>query len=164
MAGQKQREPGKSRGVENFQEGYRLAGQHPLLGPMLQRARVSRSAEGAYPREGWARVDAGGTIHVHPTRVGEPEEWLYVLAHCLLHLGFGHFQQRFQQREWETACECVVWQFLATLKLGTPPEALRNLPELGGAELPARTEETLFRYFCEEGMAADLASYGVTGT
>jgi len=71
---------------------------------------------------------------VHPKRVAEPEEWLYVLAHCLLHLGFGHFQQRFQQREWEAACECVVWQFLAMLKLGTPPEPLRNLPELGGPE------------------------------
>ncbi|PYV23583.1 MAG: peptidase, partial [Acidobacteria bacterium] len=30
--------------------------------------------------------------------------------------------------------------------------------------LPARTEETLFRHFCEQGMAADLASYSVTGT
>jgi predicted metal-dependent peptidase len=96
--------------------------------------------------------------------MADPEEWLYVLAHCLLHLGFGHFQPRFQQREWETACECIVWQFLATLKLGAPPPPLRNLPELGGPELPARTEETLFRYFCEEGIAADLASYSVTGT
>jgi len=87
-----------------------------------------------------------------------------VLAHCLLHLGFGHFQPHYQQREWETACECVVWQFLATMKLGRPPEPLRNLPELGSPELPARTEESLFRYFCEEGIAADLPSYSVTGT
>jgi predicted metal-dependent peptidase len=164
MARQKQFAPLKSRALENFHKGFGLAQAHPLFGPLLLRATVSRSEEGPYPREGWARVEADGTIHVHPKRVAEPEEWLYVLAHCLLHLGFGHFQQRFQQREWETACECVVWQFLSTLKLGTPPEPLRNLPELGGAELPARTEETLFRYFCEEGMAADLASYGVTGT
>jgi|HubBroStandDraft_1064217.scaffolds.fasta_scaffold00423_22 predicted metal-dependent peptidase len=164
MARQKQRQPVKSRALENFQQGYNLAREHPLFGPLLLRASVSRSEQGPYPREGWARVEPSGTIHVHPTRVAEPEEWLYVLAHCLLHLGFGHFQQRFQQREWEMACECVVWQFLSALKLGTPPEPLRNLPELGGPELPARTEETLFRYFCEEGMAADLASYSVTGT
>jgi predicted metal-dependent peptidase len=101
---------------------------------------------------------------VHPARLGEPEEWLYVLAHCLLHLGFGHFQERFQQREWDLACECVVWQFLATLKLGKPPEMLRDLPDIGGPELPARTEEGLFRYFCESGIPADLPSYSLTGT
>jgi predicted metal-dependent peptidase len=164
MSRQKQRAPAPSRAVENFHQGYGLAQEHPLFGPLVQRATVSRSEEGLYPREGWARVEANGTIHVHPTRVAEPEEWLYVLAHCLLHLGFGHFQHRFQQREWEMACECVVWQFLSTLKLGMPPFPLRNLPELGGPELPARTEETLFRYFCDEGLAADLPSYGVTGT
>jgi len=164
MARQKQRQLVKSPALDNFHKGYTLAQEHPLFGPLLLRASVSRSEQGPYPREGWATVDSNGTIHVHPKRVAEPEEWLYVLAHCLLHLGFGHFQQRFRQREWETACECAVWQFLATLKLGRPPEPLRNLPELGGPELPARTEETLFRYFCEEGMAADLASYSVTGT
>jgi len=154
----------KSRALENFHKGYALAEAHPLFGPLLLRASISRSEEGPYPREGWARVAPDGTIYVHPNRIAEPEEWLYVLAHCLLHLGFGHFQQRFQQREWEMACECVVWQFLSTLKLGTPPEPLRNLPELGTPELPARTEEALFRYFCEEGMAAGLAAYSVTGT
>ncbi len=164
MARQKPCAPAKSRAVENFNKGYGMAREHPLFGPLLARATVVRNEDGPYPREGWARVAADGTIHVNPKRGGEPEEWLYVLAHCLLHLGFGHFQRRFQQREWETACECVVWQFLATLKLGKPPEPLRNLPELGGPELPARTEEALFRYFCDEGMAADLASYSLTGT
>jgi predicted metal-dependent peptidase len=161
---QKSRPPAKSLASENYRKGYALTMEHPLFGGMLRSASVSRSEEGPYPREGWAKVAADGRIFVHPKRVAAPEEWLYVLAHCLLHLGFGHFQQRFRQREWETACECVVWQFLATLKLGAPPEPLRNLPELGGPELPARTEEALFRYFCEEGMAADLASYSVSGT
>src|SRR5690242_17097647 len=105
MARPKQRAPVKSRALENFHKGYALTQAHPLFGPLLLRATVSRNEEGPYPREGWAKVDAGGTIHVHPKRVAQPEEWQYVLAHCLLHLGFGHFQQRFQQREWETACE-----------------------------------------------------------
>jgi predicted metal-dependent peptidase len=154
----------KSRALENFEKGCALTQAHPLFGPLLFRASVSRSEEGPYPREGWACVSSDGKIHVHPHRIAEPEEWMYVLAHCLLHLGFGHFQQRFRQREWDMACECVVWQFLAALKLGTPPEPLRNRPELGGPELPARTEETLFQYFCEKGIAADLGLYSVTGT
>ena len=145
-------------------KGERLAYSQPLLQPLLNRASVIRNPDGPYPREGWAYVTSDGNIHVHAQRVAEPEEWLYVLAHCVLHLGFGHFQKRFQQREWDLACECVIWQFLATLKLGKAPEALRGLPELGSPELPGRTEEALFRHFCENGIPADLPSYSLTGT
>jgi predicted metal-dependent peptidase len=126
---------------------------------MMIRASVTRTAGSPYPPNGWANVTPEGHIFLHPERLGEPEEWLYVLAHCLMHLGFGHFQERFQQREWDLACECVVWQFLATLKLGKPPEHLRGMPDLA-----ARTEEGLFRYFCENGIPADFPSFSLTGT
>ena len=53
-----------------------------------------------YPREGGRGSAQTGKIYVHPSRVAEPEEWLYVLAHCPLHLGFGHFQPHDRQREW----------------------------------------------------------------
>jgi predicted metal-dependent peptidase len=153
-----------TKATENFQRGLALAEAHPLLSPMMRRATVIRNADILFPNQGWAYVSAKGTIQAHPERVGEPEEWLYVIAHCLLHLGFGHFQQRYRQREWDLACECVVWQFLATLKLGKPPEFLQGLPELGGPELSGRTEESLFRYFCENGISAELPSYSLTGT
>jgi hypothetical protein len=153
-----------AKATESFHEGLSLARAHPLLSPMLIRASVNRSPDGPYPRDGWATVSPEGSIFVHPERRADPQEWLYVIAHCLLHLGFGHFQERFQQREWNLACECVVWQFLAALKLGSPPEHLRGVPEPGGVELPGRTEEALFRYFCERGIAAQLPSYSLTGT
>jgi predicted metal-dependent peptidase len=161
LARRKQGHPLKSRALENFHKGFVMAQAHPLFGPMLSRASIIRSEQGSYPREGWAKVCPDGTIYLHPDKVAQPEEWFYVLAHCLLHLGFGHFQKRFKQREWDTACECVVWQFLSTLKVGLPPEALRNLP---GLDQPARTEETLFQYFCERGLSSDLPSYSLTGT
>ncbi len=148
----------------NFQAGIQLASAHPLLEPMLRRASVERRTGTPYPREGWATVAQEGRIYVHPERLAEPQEWVYVLAHCLLHLGFGHFQKRFQQREWDLACECVVWQFLYTLKLGKPPEHLVGLPLLGSAELPGKTEEALFRLFCEKGIPDDLPAYSLTGT
>jgi len=138
--------------------------REPLLGPLIARAQVIRSLESPYPREGWARVTNRGQIYVHPKRLGEPQEWMYVLAHCVLHLGFGHFQRRLQQREWDLACDCVVWQFLSTLKLGFPPESLRGLPKIGDPELPARTEEALFRHFCANGIPRDLPPYSLTGT
>ena len=57
-------------------------------------------------------------IHVHPTRRASPDEWMYVLAHCLLHLGFGHFQEGRRPREWQTACDLFVPAFWRDLKLG----------------------------------------------
>ena len=155
--------PGSS-AFERFEHGWSLVQREPLLGPLIARAQVIRSLESPYPREGWACVTNRGQIYVHPKRLGEPQEWMYVLAHCVLHLGFGHFQRRLQQREWDLACDCVVWQFLSTLKLGFPPESLRGLPKIGDPELPARTEEALFRHFCANGIPRDLPPYSLTGT
>ena len=145
--------------TEQFNAGLGLAKEHPLLQPMLMRCAVQRQAGMAFPRDGWANVTADGAIYVHPERIADPQEWLYVIAHCVLHLGFGHFQKRYQQREWDLACECVVWQFLSTLKLGKAPEHLQGVPEF-----PGRTEESLFRQFCEQGIPAELPSYSLTGT
>lgn len=153
-----------AKAAERFFEGSTLAQAHPLLRPMLDRANIVRSAGQPYPKDGWATVSPVGSIYVHPERIADPQEWLYVIAHCLIHLGFGHFQKRFQQREWDLACECVVWQFLSTLKLGKAPEHLCDVPGLGSAELPGRTEEALFRHFCEEGISDALPSYSLTGT
>jgi len=153
-----------SSALERFKHGWWLVEDEPLLGPLMARAKVIREPESPYPREGWACVTHGGQIYVHPKMIGEPREWMYVLAHCLLHLGFGHFQRRLHQREWDLACDCVVWQFLATLKLGTPPDFLRGLPRIGDPELPATTEEGLFRHFCANGIPSNLPSYSLTGT
>jgi len=153
-----------SKAAEQFQKGLELVRAHPLLEPMLHCAHVYRSEHCAYPREGWAIVAPDGDIWVHPERLADPQQWLYVIAHCLIHLGFGHFQHRFQQREWDLACECVVWKFLATMKLGQPPEHLTGVPVPGGLELPGQTEEALFRHFCENGISPDLPSFSLTGT
>jgi len=164
MSQSKRKPTGSAKAAENFQKGFLLAQAEPLLSPMLSRMTVFRASEHPYPRGGWAKVTADGNVYAHPERLADPEEWLYVFAHCALHLGFGHFQQRLQQREWDLACECVVWQFLATLKLGKAPEELRGLPELGGLDLPARSEDGLFRYFCENGISSTLPAYSLTGS
>ena len=88
-------------------------------------------------------VTSLGHIYLHPRRRGEPEEWAWVAAHCLLHLGFGHLAQhrlagwraatglpsggasgaRFDVA-WNLAACVTVDRFLAHLKIGRPPEGL----------------------------------------
>ena len=77
---------------ENFELGLNLVRSQPILSGLYMHSGVHRQEGNRCPKDGWAVVTLNGAIHVHPTRRGAPEEWLYVLGHCLLHLGFGHFQ------------------------------------------------------------------------
>ncbi|MBD2772516.1 DUF2201 family putative metallopeptidase [Iningainema tapete] len=129
-----------------FEQGYHLLAQHPIFATLC-RAHIIRQQGNQCPPQGWAVVTSNGTIHVHPTRRGSQEEWMYVLAHCLLHLGFGHFQQRAHFREWNAACNYFNAKFLADLKLGSSPEEY-----LFPLNFSNRNEESLYQEFCERGI------------
>jgi hypothetical protein len=144
--------------TKNFSAAQVTLFRHPMFSPLRFRTDILRHERNLCPPDGWAVVTAQGTIHVHPTRRAEPEEWVYILAHCLLHLGFGHFQPDRKPYEWNAACDVVVHQFLAALKLGCPPDELRARIELQG-----RLEERLYAQFCEYGIPPELALLGTGG-
>jgi len=114
------------------------------------------------PPLGWAVVTASGAVHVHPTRRADPDEWLWVLAHCLLHLGMGHFEN-WEARErtwalWGAACDYEVNRFLAQAKLGRPPEEHGALADLGN-----RSAENLYAEFLRNGPPDVLPAGGLAG-
>lgn len=150
--------------AENFEAGRLMVARHPMFSPLLYSANVIRREPTPCPKDGWAVVTNIGNIYVHPTRRGEPAEWAYVLAHCLLHFGFGHFKWPEAQdgrgmsepsrsgspnswREWNAACDCLVDDFLGRLKLGRPPHDF-----LHPLEFSARTEERIYSDFSERGL------------
>jgi predicted metal-dependent peptidase len=128
---------------ENRKRGLAIIEQHPLFAPLEHRADWIAIADGRCPDGGWAVVTSVGEIHLHPRRRAEPEEWAWVAAHCLLHLGFDHLAQhrltgwsaaaglplgrstpvRFDAA-WNLAACVTVNRFLAHLKIGRPPEGL----------------------------------------
>lgn len=89
-------------------------------------------------------VTSNGVIHAHPTRRAAPAEWAWALAHCLLHLGFGHVPaseeaDRPQPDRADLAARCVVVnRFLLTFSMGRAPD---RLPE----QYPGGDEEQLMR-------------------
>lgn len=140
-----------------FQEGYAMAANHPVCHALLQRIRVIRGGQSLCSRDGWALVTQSGLIHVHPTRRGEPAEWAYVIAHCALHLGFGHLEEsRPDERAWQAACDVAVERFLRALKLGKSP-----FPDI---VLPGGSEESLYRSFQSGGVPSEIAERGVGGS
>lgn len=138
--------------AELFAAGRAKVAAHPMFAPLMYHADIVRAAGNLCPREGWAVVTSGGAIHVHPTRRCEPDEWTYVLAHCLLHLGFGQIVARERPREWNAACDVFVDRFLLPLKLGRPPSGF-----LLDLEAQASSEERLCAALCAGGMPVGYA-------
>ncbi len=159
MAKRKRKKQQPDPALEAFNQGLALLTSTRLFTPMLYRAAVIRKKSNLCPPKGWAVVTNNGHIHVHPTRRGKPEEWQYVLAHCLLHLGFEHFQDHLPEQfaVWNTACDCFVAHFLTKLKVGRPPAEIDR-----EINLPARSEEAIYAYFLENGVPDDLEHCGTT--
>jgi hypothetical protein len=100
-----------------------------------------------------------GEIHVHPTRRGTPEEWAYVLAHNLLHLGLSHLTKRARPAEWNAAACVGAIRIQESLKVGRAPLELALRP----GDAPPRTEESLYQQFCEEGIPDSLQGLSTAG-
>ncbi|MFS8104426.1 hypothetical protein LFM09_45700 [Lentzea alba] len=75
---------------------------HPLFAALSTYVR----RDSAHP---WADISLDGFLLAHPTRKASEDEWAWVFAHCLLHLGFGTF-----------SCDDVL-DFQPALKFGTRP-------------------------------------------
>ncbi|HUO10888.1 MAG TPA: peptidase [Phycisphaerae bacterium] len=133
-------------------------GAHPIFAPLHYHARLVDRPGNLCSSDGWAVVTTNGFVHVHPTRRAEVEEWVYVFAHALLHLGLGHLQRRPHEREWNAACDCVAARFLADFKIGRPPEELRGELRVG-----QRDESALYREFCDVGIPDELRDWGTAG-
>ncbi|MEI6045487.1 MAG: peptidase, partial [Chloroflexota bacterium] len=149
--------------AQNFGKAVNQLNNHPIFRPLIGKAHIIRHPTSTYPVNGWAIVTSLGTIYPAIHRRGEVEEWGYVLAHCLLHLGFGHFenQHRDKSEEWNAACDIYIAQFLKELKLGQPPQELQFSEEL--LQWRAVNEERLYLRFCNEGIPEKLLPCGVAG-
>ena len=148
----------KDPATEAFERGFKKAATHPIFGPLVRNLWVVRAANNRCPPNGWAVLTGDGQLHVHPTRRGDPDEWAHAIAHCALHLGFGHFTRQAHPVAWQVACDCVVFRFLRDLKFGRVPEEM--LIDVEG--LP-RTEERLYAALLTEGIPKALHGSGAGG-
>ena len=88
--------------AEAFTAANRRIDAHPLFAAL--NGHLARRSE-----HEWADVSLDGSLLAHPTRKASADEWVWVFAHCLLHLGFGTH-----------SCEDVL-DFQPALKFGTRP-------------------------------------------
>ncbi|MFD0342172.1 hypothetical protein ACFVH0_26445 [Streptomyces sp. NPDC127117] len=143
--------------AESFEAGLALLRANPALAAVGATFCRDKSCALA-PGHGLARVDSAGTIHAHPARRAEPAEWAWALAHCVIHLGFGHVPatrgERTQADPYDQAARCaVVNRFLLTFSVGRPPD---ELP----ASYPGGDEEQLAARWRRDGIPPDYRHCG----
>jgi predicted metal-dependent peptidase len=174
--------------TENRQAGLLFVRRHPLFAPLAHTAAWYAVNDHRYrcPPDGWAVVTSDGHIYLHPKRRGQPEEWAWVAAHCLLHLGFDHLAAhrldgwsaavglpngaRWDHSgagfdaAWNLAACTAVNRFLAHLKVGRPPAGLggpTGFEHLAGQATEA--EEEFARQLRELTSPLNLAGSGTGG-
>lgn len=110
-----------------FYAGYDIIDAHPLFHSM--QGNISMKAKQVCGKNGGAVVDRKGNIYVNINVKYHANEWAYILAHCLLHLAFGHFDNdnipydkkgTFHAALWNKACDIYIARFLADIKFGSP--------------------------------------------
>lgn len=142
----------------NYTQGYNLIKHHPMFSTMMYRINDVRRNGNLCPETGWAVITRNGDLHAHPTRRGEPLEWAYVIAHCLLHLGLNHFKDKKDHIKWNVACDYYIAKFLADMKLGKVPSDLQHI-----TDYPVNSEEKLYNDFMDNGIPTSLTGFGTAG-
>lgn len=93
----------------------------------------------------WAFVTSDGWVYLNTSRDATVSEWEYIISHCLLHLGLGHFQQeRMKDLRWVAACDFVVAKFLQDGHIGTPPAEFKY-----PFPFEVKTEEQAYKRLCD---------------
>ena len=131
--------------------GHDIVSTHPLFEALCHAVYMQYES---MPQKDWAYVTSAGVIYVNQDKKGQPNEWAYVIAHCLLHLGLHHHQPKEQQELWNIACDCYITKFLAELKFGQAPKEMSN-PLFEAIS----SEEKLYERFLREGVPDDLKGY-----
>ncbi len=145
-----------------YREGTDAIRNHPLFLPLTFRTDFYRNVhQNLCPPGGWAVANVRGLVYCHPKRRASPEEWTWVIGHCLLHYGFGHFQTRARPDLWNVACDFFIDRFLADLKLGRRPAEIPELKLPPGA--PATSENALYDWLFENGVPVELRGGGTAG-
>jgi predicted metal-dependent peptidase len=141
-----------------FCQGLHAVKCHPVFRYLAGTATISAVDNFPGSPSGWSIVSGNGIILTNRKKRGSKENWSYVIAHSLLHLGFDHFRKDVRQKEWQAACCVHVGNFLNGLKFGKAPDDM--WVDTG---IQVATEERLLETYCDDEIPAELARTGTAG-
>lgn len=157
-------------------DGLELIDKHPLFGKLrISTRNVPKSSLG---KNIPAKVSSSGYVYLNKDCDRTPKEWAYIIAHCMLHLSFGHFdaermpgywQQINDQKQkwvndyipalWNMACDIFIARFLADVKLGSSNIDMTLLSTYGSAS----SELKIYEQLVDRHISADSNVFGTAG-
>lgn len=108
-------------------QGFNIIHAHPLFGNMD--GDIHMKQKQLLGKAGACLVDGQGNIYANTSCHLTGDQWAYALAHCLLHLSFGHFDYdrlpetsggAFDLNLWNKACDIYVTRFLYDIHFSDP--------------------------------------------
>lgn len=145
-----------SKNERQLLDGIEIVKQHPLFGRLGFYNHISgKNAMGKIP----ARVSAYNYL-LNKDCDRSPGEWAHIIAHCMLHLSFGHFDaERMpgfynEERRWVVSCDYALWnmacdiyicKFLLDVKFGTPFIRAEELSKFGSVSSEIKIYDNLVR-------------------
>jgi len=162
---------------QNLEDGIQLHKANPLFsrlgGTICIRDRNTMGKRMA------AFVNSQGFLFLNQDVPLTPPQWAYAIAHCQLHLAFGHFdaekmsllqtsenEMSHPGRErynvfcnpylWNTACDIYIAKFLSDVKFGKP---LSDLP-VSAFPGPVTEEHKIYQYLLERSCAENYQGFG----
>ena len=149
-----------------LEQGSRIIESHSLYGRM--KGDIYLKQKYLSGKGSMAAVDRRGNIYLNFEAKATPEEWAYCIAHCLLHLAFGHFDKDNLPDDgrnlniglWAKACDIYIAQFLADTEFG---EATVPEPKLRYS-VKLTDEKKIYQQLLYEGGKGTLQEYSVNGT
>lgn len=116
-------------------------------------------------KDGICIVDGKGSIYVNTSHRLSSGQWAFALAHCLLHLAFGHFDEEkmprgsdtpFFPKLWNKACDIYVTRFLYDIHFEEP-----ICPDPGNEyRIKLDDEEKIYGHLLYAGEVGDRNIYG----
>ena len=149
-----------SKNEQQLLDGIEIIRQHPLFGKLrITNSILSKSRMG---RNVPAQVSSSGYVYLNKDCDRTPKEWAYMIAHCYLHLSFGHFdeermpgywQQISDKKQkwvndyipelWNMACDIFIARFLSDIKFGRNDIDMTVLSNYGSATSELKIYEQL---------------------
>ena len=172
MAKQKGKAPDKlTPNEQKMYAGMEAIKKHPLFGKL--RIDLHIANKDSLSKGTAAVVYQSGDIMLNKYESRTVQEWMHLIAHCMLHLCFGHFEtenmpghfedsqdgkkiwiEQCDRRMWNMACDIYIARFLADIKLGSPAA------EITDASLLASDERVIYEKLLQKGISSDRNIYG----
>ena len=150
---------------QNILAGIEIITGHALFGQLYKNAyyhETMKECPKGFP--GSACISVYGNVTYNKNMPHTPQEWAYITAHLLLHLGLGHtnpdkVSKGVDLRIWNTACDIFVAKFLHDVKFPGEPAGVELLSDFKGS---LRNEKSIYTYLSENREEVD--KYQALGT